>query len=169
MKRKYRLAARAKATRRNIDHTDTLDWVMRKTMPLTTDEILREMMPIHDAMAAVDAGTPSEDNKARLLALGCAVRARGLAIDPVNGATAGERVADACINAYRREHQGARFGFTGEERGYVINAMELWESMLEHSQPHEISRAGRDGAAYAAKVCAGMKAWMDAPAERKAA
>lgn len=169
MKTKHRNAAKFKRDRRNIDHNDALGWIMRRTMPLTPDEILREMMPIHDAMTAVDAGTPNEDDKARLLALGCAVRARGLAIDPVNGATAGERVTDACVNAYRRQHGGARFGFTGEERGYVINAIELWESMLEHSQPHEISRAGRDGAAYAAKVCAGMKAWMDAPAERKAA
>lgn len=162
MKTKHRKAAKHKRASRNIDHTDALGWVMRRTQPLTQDEILREMMPIHDAMSAVDAGKPTEDDKARLLALGCAVRARGLAIDPDNGATLGERVADACVNAYRREHHGARFGFSGEERGHVINAIELWEQMLEHSQPHEISRAGRDGAEYAAAVCAGMKKWMEA-------
>lgn len=160
MKTKHRKAAQHKQQQRNIDHTDALGWIMRRTQPLTQDEILREMMPIHDAMQAVDSGTPSEDDKARLLALGCAVRARGLAIDPCNGATLGERVADACVNAYRREHRGARFGFSGEERGHVINAIELWEQMLEHSQPHEISSAGKEGAEYAAKVCAGMKAWM---------
>lgn len=162
MKTKYRKAAKHKRASRNIDHTDALGWVMRRTQPLTQDEILREMMPIHDAMSAVDAGRPTEDDKARLLALGCAVRARGLRIDPDNGATLGERVAEACVNAYRREHQGARFGFNGEERGHVINAIELWEQMIEHSQPHEISRAGRDGAEYAAAVRAGMKKWMEA-------
>ena len=169
MSKKHRQAAKAKRDRRNIDHNDALGWIMRRTMPLTTDEILREMMPIHDAMTAVDAGNPSEDDEARLLALGAAVRARGLAIDPVNGATAGERVTDACVNAYRRQHGGARFGFTGEERGHVVNAIELWASMLEHSQPHEISRAGKEGAEYAAIVCEGMKAWMDAPQEGRAA
>ena len=43
MKTKHRNAAKFKRDRRNIDHTDTLDWVMRKTMPLTHDEILREL------------------------------------------------------------------------------------------------------------------------------
>ena len=166
MKTKYRKAARGKRASRNIDHTDALGWIMRRTQPLTQDEILREMMPIHDAMSAVDAGRPTDDDKARLLALGCAVRARGLAIDPDNGATLGERVADACVNAYRREHHGARFGFSGEERSHVINAIELWEQMLEHSQPHEISLAGKEGAEYAAVVCVSMREWMQ---KRKAA
>ncbi|WP_374492791.1 hypothetical protein [Brachymonas sp.] len=162
MKTKHRKAARHKHERRNIDHTDALGWIMRRTQPLTQDEVLREMAPIYDAMSAVDAGHPSDDDKARLLALGCAVRARGLAIDPDNGAILGERVADACVKAYRREHQGARFGFNGEERSQVLNAIELWDQMLEHSQPHEIQRAGREGAEYAAIVCAGMKKWMKA-------
>ncbi len=169
MKTKHRKSSRAKSMRRNADHRDAMWWIIRRTSPLTTDEILREMVPIHDSMSAVDAGRPSEDDKARILALGCAVRSRGIVIDPLNGSTAGDRVVEACVNAYRRQHNGARFGFSGQERGYVLNAIELWESMLENSQPHEISAAGREGAEYAAEVCGRMKAWLDKPSERKAA
>ena len=42
MKTKHRNAAKFKRDRRNIDHNDALGWIMRRTMPLTTDEILRD-------------------------------------------------------------------------------------------------------------------------------
>lgn len=159
MRTAHRQAARGK--RRWQADPDALPRVMRRTQPLTNSEILAEMLPIHDAMKAVDTGNPSEDDEARLLALGCAVRARGLAIDQAAGAELGDRVIAACEEAFRRKRKTGHFGFTGPERQYVRDAIDLWEQMLELSQPHEISAAGRAGAEHAAVVCARIGAMLD--------
>lgn len=166
MKTKHRNAARGK--RQGRYQADPQAWVnvIKRTQPLTTTEILREMTQIYDSFNAIDKGTETKTDEARMLALGCAVRARGLAIDPAAGGVTGDRVIDACIQAYRRKASNGRFGFSGPEREHVLTAIDTWDQMIEKSQPHEISKAGRDGAEFAELVMQQIDVILE---ERKAA